>query len=102
MQKSSEPLPSAIIMVPYVRQAFLRTFGDFDEQQSFEAGQLQRFSLLLIQSRQALLNDRPPFPNCHSSPERIAGIRFEDFAFTNLAPIIKIPERKVMPAAQAS
>src|SRR6516225_7530025 len=55
-QKFSEPLQSTIIMVPHVRQRFVCALGDFAEQKPLEASELERFSLLMVQRRQPLLD----------------------------------------------
>src|SRR6516165_10648600 len=100
-QKLPQPLQSTVVMVPHVGQRFLRAFGNFTKQESLETNQFERLSLLLIQSRQALLNQSPPFLKGQASPRNIHGIAFRDFALADLVPVIETPERKVLPAVQA-
>src|SRR5215471_7140867 len=101
LHKLPQPLQSPIVMVSYVGQRFIRTFGNFTEQEPLETNQFERLSLLIIQSRQALLNHSPPFLNRQAPPRNIHGIAFRDFALADLVPVIETPERKVLPAAQA-
>src|SRR5215469_6612730 len=89
-------------MVPDVGQRLLRALGNFAEQKPLEASQFDRFSLFLSQRCQPLLDDSPPFLKRQTSPRDTDGIGFRDLTFGNLLPVIEIPERKVLPAAQTS
>src|SRR5215467_6940698 len=88
-------------MVPHVGERLLRALGNFTKQESLETNQFERLSLLLIQSRQALLKHSPPFMKRQAPPRNIHGIGFSDLTLADLVPVIETPERKVLPAAQA-
>src|SRR5262245_34763370 len=88
--------------MPNVRQRFLRAFGNFAEQESLEARHFKCLSLFFVQRRQPLLNDLPPFLKRQSPPRQVHPIRLNDLALRSLAPVIEIPERQILPAAETA
>jgi hypothetical protein len=89
-------------MVADIGQRFLRAFGNFAEQQALEAGEFEYLPLILVQGSEPIFQDSPPFLERQTSPRAIQGIGFGRFQFRRLVPVVKIPQREILPAVQTS